>query len=128
MQEWFHNNTRNVASKTGTGTVTAVLDLKLKPKMLQAWQAYHALTYEKQWKLQVDKLWETYKTEWESKNANLDEKPPKSQLQLMNEFMREQYQAADEDMKKQCEAYQRSRKESPVATGSEADRNLEFQK
>jgi hypothetical protein len=76
--------------------------------MLQAWQAYHALTYEKQWKPHVDKLWETYKTEWESKNPNLDVKPPKSRLQLMNEFMREQYEAVDEDMKKQCEAYRRS--------------------
>jgi hypothetical protein len=93
--------------------------------MLQAWQAYHVLRYEKQWKPHIDRLWETYKTEWESKN--LDEKPPKSRLQLMNEFMREQYKATDEDMKKQCEAYRRSRKESSVAPGSEAERNLQFQ-
>ena len=45
-----------------------------KPKMLQAWQAYHALTYESQWKPQVDKEWAKYKLEWESQNPS--EKPP----------------------------------------------------
>ncbi|EDR02580.1 uncharacterized protein LACBIDRAFT_332154 [Laccaria bicolor S238N-H82] len=42
VRNWFHNNTRNMASNRGTH---GILKVKAKPKMLQAWQAYHALTY-----------------------------------------------------------------------------------
>ena len=120
MREWFHNNTRVLCGP-------AILKIKPKPKMLQSWQAYHALTYEKQWKPYVDKKWEMYKEEWEAGNPT-EKKPPKSRFQLMVEFMKEKYENESVEMKLRCEEYRRARKESPAPTDSDAARNLRFQK
>ena len=72
-----------------------------KPKMLQAWQAYHALTYESQWKPQVDKEWAKYKLEWESQHPS--EKPLKNWFTIMVEFMKDKFQNETEEMKLRCE-------------------------
>ena len=68
-----------------------------KPKMLQAWQTYHALTYESQQKPQVDKEWAKYKLEWESQNPS--EKPPKNWFTIMAELMKDKFQNETEEMK-----------------------------
>lgn len=120
MREWFHNNTRNLSGPQG-----AVLKIKAKPKMLQAWQAYHALTYEKKWKPFVDEAWEAYKTEWVSENPT--EKPPKNRFQIMVEFMREKFNDETEDMKSRCEEYRQARRETPFPIDSEVARNQQMQ-
>lgn len=103
-----------------------VLKIKGKPKMLQDWQAYQLLTYDKQWKSQVDKEWETYKTEWEAEHP--DEKgPPKNRFQIMVEFIKEKYKNETDEMKARCEEYRQERKASPDLSDSEGTRNLEWQ-
>jgi hypothetical protein len=126
VREWFHNNTRNLYTNGGIGGARgAVLKIKSKPKMLQSWQAYHALTYESIWKLHVDKEWEKYKAEWEVENPN--EKPPKKRLQIMVEFMKGKFDNESEEMKARCEEYRLARKESSTLNESEEARNLGFQ-
>jgi hypothetical protein len=71
--------------------------------MLQAWQAYHSLTYESKWKPFVDEKWQTYKTEWESEHPN--EKPQKTRFEIMNEFIKEKFANETDNMKEQCETY-----------------------
>ena len=94
--------------------------------MLHAWQAYQALTYESQWKTEVDKEWREYKTNWESDHPGED--PPKGRFAIMNEFMREKYKNESEEMKERCEKYRRALKEEGIAkTGSLQTRNLQFE-
>jgi hypothetical protein len=100
--------------------------MKPRPKMLQDWQAYHALTYETQWKAHVDKEWERYKMEWEVENPS--EKPPKNRFTIMVEFMKEKFKNESDEMKSRCEKYRQARKsETPVPNDSQAMRNLQFQ-
>jgi hypothetical protein len=123
VREWFHNNTRHLSSNSNA---RGLLKMKVKPKVLQDWQAYQALTYESKWKPIVDKEWATYKTEWELKHPK--ETLPKKRFTFMVEFMKEKYKNETEEMKQQCEAYRKSRKsESPVPDGSDTSRNLDFQ-
>jgi hypothetical protein len=95
--------------------------------MLQSWQAYHALTYKKQWKPVIQEKWSTYHKEWTSEHPN--EKPAKTRFQLMVEFMKEKYDQESPEMKERCEEYRKClRDESPVASVNEdAERNSEFQ-
>jgi len=83
--------------------------LKIKsppqPRKLQAWQAYHVLTYESIWKPHVNKAWMTYKEKWLSEHPN--EKPEKTQLEIMAEFMKEKFNEENEEMKKHCEEYRK---------------------
>jgi hypothetical protein len=105
----------------------SILKVKAKPKMLQLWQAYHALTYETKWKSVIQELWDTYHKEWIAEHPN--EKPPKTRFQIMFEFMREKYAQETPEMKAECKEYQRSRRdESPATSVNEDDvRNREFQ-
>jgi hypothetical protein len=84
-----------------------VLKIKSPPQLrkLQAWQAYHALTYESKWKPHVNKAWTTYKEVWVAEHGN--EKPEKSRLEVMVEFMKAKFNEEDEDMKKRCEEYRK---------------------
>jgi len=94
--------------------------------MLQDWQAYHALTYETQWKPHVDKEWASYKMEWELQNPS--EKPPKNRFTIMVEFMKEKFKNETEEMRLYCEEYRKARKsETPVPNDSEVARNVHFQ-
>ena len=79
--------------------------LQTKPKMLQGWQAYQALTYETKWKAHVDTAWKEYKLAWESENP--DEKAPKKRFQIMIEFMKEKYAEETTEMKDRCKAYRK---------------------
>jgi len=124
VREWLHNNTRSLSS--GTGSHVSILKIKQKPKLLQDWQAYQALTYESKWKPHVDEEWERYKREWASEHPN--ENPPKKRFTIMVEFMKEKFKNESEEMKQRCEDYRKSRKsESPVLNDSVMARNLAFQ-
>ena len=81
------------------------MKLQTKPKMLQGWQAYQALTYETKWKPHIDTAWEEYKLAWASENP--DKKAPKKRFQIMIEFMKEKYAEETAEMKDHCEAYQK---------------------
>jgi hypothetical protein len=105
---WFHNHNRTLPSKRGNHS-QSILNLKSKPKVLQGWQAYHALTYESQWKADVDKTWAEYKTQWESEHP--DQKPEKTRFEIMNDFMKEKFAQATPDILKQVEDYRNKLKE-----------------
>ena len=95
--------------------------------MLQPWQAYQALMYEKQWKAEVDEEWEKYKQEWASDHP--DEEPMKSWFQIIIEFMKVKYEGETEDMKDHCEEYRKTlMEESEVLVNVDASRNLQFQR
>ena len=97
-----------------------------KPKMLQSWQAYHALTYETKWKSHIDKEWAKYKTEWELENPSV--KPLKNRFTIMVKFVKEKFSNETEQMKLRCEEYQQTRQsETPALNDSPAARNLRFQ-
>jgi hypothetical protein len=121
---WFHNHSRTA---TSTGGSHSVLNLKSKPKMLQGWQAYHALTYESLWKPEIDKNWAEYKSRWESEHP--DEKPEKTRFQIMNEFMKEKFAQATPEILQQVEDYrQKVKEESPVLNlNGDEESNLALQ-
>jgi hypothetical protein len=109
----------------GTGS-NAILKIKTKTKTLQAWQAYQALTYESQWKQEVDKAWGDYLATWNKTNP--DEKPGKTRLVFLMEFMKEKLAAETDEMKDKVEEYRLSRKdESPAPVNLDDDRNLQIQ-
>ena len=101
---WYPNNTRTVNAHGGPRDVLKVKSPP-QPRKLQAWQAYHAMTYESKWKPHVNEAWTTYKKEWRSKHPN--EKPEKSRLEIMVEFMKAKFNEEDEDVKKCCEEYRK---------------------
>ena len=123
MREWFHNSMCLLTSSTGPSR--GILKMMPKPKMLQDWQAYHALTYKTKWKPEVDKEWQNYKKKWEK--HNLSEKPPKKQFTIMVKFM-EKFKNETEEMKLRCKEFRQTHKSgSPVPNNSEVARNLQFQ-
>jgi len=103
---------------------SGVLKMKMKPKMLQPWQAYQALTYEEKWKPQIDKVWESYKEDWARENPG--EKLPKTRFQIMVEFIKEKFANESEEMKQRCEVYRKENKGSPGPADTESDRNLMY--
>jgi hypothetical protein len=119
---WFHNHTRTLARTRGTSSNQGVLNFKLKPKILQGWQAYHALTYETQWKTEVDKTWAEYKTKWESEHP--DEKPAKTRFEVMNDFIKEKFAQASPEVLKEVEEFRKTLREE---TADQTD-NIAFQK
>ena len=121
---WFHNHSRTLTSSSTRGNV---LNLKPKAKTLQGWQAYHALTYESQWKPEIDKIWAEYKTEWESEHP--DQKPEKTRFEIMNDFMKEKFAQATPEILKEVEDYRKKLKEeSPVpSAGGDEAKNLALQ-
>lgn len=70
---------------------------------MQAWQAYQKLTYETQWKAEVDRIWDEYKEAWQAKHPG--ENPPKKRLTIMSDFMKEKYLEETDEMKEKCEKY-----------------------
>ncbi|KDR77387.1 hypothetical protein GALMADRAFT_1326101 [Galerina marginata CBS 339.88] len=124
VREWFHNNTRSLSSDTAVRG--GILKIKAKPKMLQDWQAYHALTYDTKWKPYVDQEWENYKKDWKAEHPT--EKPAKKRFTIMVEFMKDKFKNETEEMKKKCEEYRIARKsESPLPTDSAMEANIAYQ-
>ena len=108
------------------GPSGSILKMKPRPKMLQDWQAYHALTYETQWKPQIDEEWTRYKNEWELQNST--EKPPKNRFMIMVDFIKENFKNETKEMKLRCEEYRQARKlESPAPNNPQVEKNLQFQ-
>jgi hypothetical protein len=102
-----------------------VLKMKGKPRMLQAWQAYQALTYESKWKPFVDKEWDRYRKEWESEHPN--EKPPKARFTIMIEFIKDKFANETDEMKARCEEFRKASKdESPVDEESALNADLQM--
>ncbi|EDR04482.1 uncharacterized protein LACBIDRAFT_304605 [Laccaria bicolor S238N-H82] len=125
VRDWFHNNTRNVASNGGTH---GILKVKAKPKMLQAWQAYHALTYQTKWKPFIQERWTAYQEEWATEHPE-ESKPAKGRFQIMVEFIKEKYAGETPEIRAECEEYRKNRRdETPTAlAGEEATKNIELQ-
>lgn len=108
----------------------SVLNLKAKPKVLQAWQAYHALTYESQWKAEVDKTWAEYKIQWEAEHPNQQQKPEKTRFEIMTDFMKEKFAQETPEVLKQVEEYRKKTKEEspgPSNGSGEQPTNLALQ-
>lgn len=124
-KSWFHNHTRTQTSGKNAGSQD-ILKIKLKPKILQPWQAYQVLTYESQWKQDVDKVWGDYVATWNTEHP--DEKPEKTRLAFLMEFMKEKLAAETDEMKKKVEDYRLSIKdESHIPNDSNLDKNLQIQ-
>ena len=122
---WFPNNTRNVAA--GSLTILKIKQ-KTQPRMLQPWQAYQALTYESKWKTEVDAAWSMYKSTWTTEHP--EEKLPKSQFQIMIEFIKEKFEQESDEVKKQCEDYRRTRQvkaATPDPDKPDSVKNAKFQ-
>ena len=118
---WFHNKARAVS---GTHDILNV-NTAPRPKKLQPWQAYHALTYRSQWKSHVDTAWSEYQKSWTAEHPT--EKPEKSRFQIMVEFMREKYNEETEEMKKKCEEYERPEERDPTPVRAKSNINADFQ-
>ena len=87
-----------------------------------------SISYESQWKTEVDKEWKEYKIKWESEHPGED--PPKGRFAIMNKFMREKYKNESDNMKECCKQYHRALKDG-IPAKLEADllhtRNLQFE-
>jgi hypothetical protein len=120
---WFHNKSRAV---NGTKGILKVIPAP-RPKKLQAWQAYHALTYQSQWKPHIDTAWSEYQEAWTAEHPT--EKPEKNRFQIMIEFIKQKYNEESEEMKKKCEEYRDERPEDRDSTPVklESDINADFQ-
>jgi len=108
-------------------SVLSILKVKAKPKMLQSWQVYHALTYQTKWKPFIQERWAAYQKDWAT--GHPDEKPPKGWFQIMVEFMKEKYAGETAKVRAECKEYRKNRHDkSPAALASEEPtRNIEFQ-
>jgi uncharacterized protein YijF (DUF1287 family) len=92
---------------------------------LQGWQAYQALTYERQWKEEVDKTWGDYIATWNTEHP--DEKPGKTRLVFLMEFMKEKLALETDEMKKEVDEYRLSMKEESPSADSDHERCLQIQ-
>jgi hypothetical protein len=99
--------------------------MKMKPRVLQAWQAYQALTYESRWKPLVDEEWVKYKKEWALEHPN--EKPPKTRFTIMIEFIKEKFADETDEMKERCEELRKTLKDEVPVDAEESAANAEFQ-
>lgn len=96
-----------VRGESGTSSSTGTLKLKKKRK-LQAWQAYHALTYESKWKPIINSEYTQYVMDWTSTGP--EHLSPMSRFAFMNNFMREKYAAETDIVKAEVEEYRQSEK------------------
>lgn len=112
---WYRNNKRKDlkrAIKEGASTVGSNGTLKLKRKRKQqAWQAYHAMTYESQWKAVIDVEWSQYVKDWTL--ANPDTPLPMTRFAFMNNFMRAKFAAETDEVKAEVERYREAADDSP---------------
>jgi len=74
-----------------------------KRRLLQPRQAYHALTYESQWKPEIDREWEALNVAWAKDQPGVPMK--KTRFEFMNNFMKEKYDAESPEMKQRVEEF-----------------------
>jgi hypothetical protein len=97
--------------------------LKGKPKTLQEWQVYHLMTYDTQWKVVIDKEWETYKSTWEAENPG--DEPDKTRFTFMNSFMKQKYLEETEEVQNNV---RKRREELKAEVGADGeDKNVAYQ-
>ena len=115
MRTWFHDHMHNMSSNTGTGS-QGLLNLKGKPKMLHAWQAYQALMYETKWKDDIEQGWKAYRTQHDTENSK-----KMTRLAYLMEFMKEKLAEETNKMKSEVKEYCQSFKEAtPIASDHQA--------
>ena len=88
--------------------------------MLQPCQAYHTLTYESQWKAEIDREWDALNVAWTKEHPGIPLK--KTQFEFMNSFIREKYEAESPEMKQRVEEFRCKLAEKPLD-----DANRDFQ-
>jgi len=118
---WFHNNNRSLTSTTGA---RGVIKIKGKPKKLQDWQVYQHLTYESQWKTEINKGWDECQKAW--MEAHPDEKMKMTRFEYMNTFIKEKYENETTEMKDKVIAHQIMMEVESLLTGPD-EQNLQRQ-
>lgn len=100
--------------KEGTPALTPSFgQLKLKKKRkMQAWQAYHAMTYQSKWKTVIDEEYETYLKD--QQDSNSENGPAMTRFAYMNAFMRNKFEEETEEMKAEVEKYRLEADEPPA--------------
>lgn len=127
IKAWFHNHTRGPASGSGS---RGLLKLKQgKPRVGQEWQVYQQMTYETQWKVEIDKEWDALTKEWEAKNPG--QPMITSRFNFMNTFLQAKYKEESEEVKDEVKKRRAAMKEEGGGGNNdmEADaKNEAFQK
>ena len=80
--------------------------------MLQAYQAYHVLTYESKWKVEINCEWETFNVAWAKDHPG--EPIKKTRFKFMNNFIREKYQAETPEMKQRVADFRKKTSEKSI--------------
>jgi uncharacterized protein YijF (DUF1287 family) len=78
--------------------------------MLQAWQAYHDLTYESKWKAEIDSQWTEYVNNWKAENPDLP--VDQTRFAFMNTFIKAKFADETEETKELVENHRRSLSQS----------------
>lgn len=114
----------NTAEKAQSGktstSVTGSLKLRKKRKM-QAWQAYHTMTYESKWKAEIDREWKAYCERWEQ-SEHAEGEQAETRFNFMNTFIKDKFNNETEEVKKQVEEYR-----SNAVSGPSPNINTAFQ-
>ena len=100
IKAWFRNHKRPTVSGS-----SGRLNFK-KKRMLQAWQAYHDLTYESKWKAEIDSQWTEYVNNWKAENPELP--VDQTRFAFMNTFIKSKFAEETEEMKEDVENHRRS--------------------
>ncbi|KIJ96212.1 hypothetical protein K443DRAFT_124517 [Laccaria amethystina LaAM-08-1] len=100
-----------------------------KPRVCQEWQVYQKMTYQTQWKTEIDKEWDALTKKWEAENPG---QPMKAlRFNFMNTFLQAKYTEESEEVKDKVRKRQEAMKEEGSGDNSdkEADaKNKVFQK
>jgi hypothetical protein len=99
--------------------------MKGKPKLLQEWQVYHTMTYEKQWKTVVDEEWAKYKSAWDAERPGED--IDETRFTFMASFMRKKYQEETEDVHENVKKRREEMKAEIEDEGEGNEKNLAYQ-
>jgi len=118
IKAWFHNHKRPSVSggqlKGPKERSTSILNLR-KRRMLQPCQAYHVLTYESKWKVEINHKWEAFNVAWAKDHPG--EPIKKTRFEFMNNFIREKYQAETPEMKQRVEDFRSKTSEKSINKG-----------
>lgn len=87
---------------------------------MQAWQAYHTMTYENKWKATIESQWQAHCAEWEQSHPG--EAMTVTQFIFMNNFMKERYNEETEAVKQEVKEFRDN-----TVKGAGTDINAAFQ-
>ncbi|KAF8202531.1 hypothetical protein BJ912DRAFT_920884 [Pholiota molesta] len=119
VEVWFNNHKRRLGQKKGS---KKVLNLQqAQPRVLLPWQAYSTIMYPT-WKPLIDQGYEEYKVSWAI--AHPEEKPNKTRMRFMQDFLQEKLDNETPEMKERTEkkrfAVKAERQNSTPLGGDEA--------